>query len=57
MEPISKEKWRKKWSDAEVKKLMELASTLRYLGAINDEAAWRAAEEQFTLHADPLLKG
>jgi len=57
MEPISKTKWRKAWRVEEVKKLTELATTLRYLGAINDEAAWRAAEEQFTLHVDPLLKG
>lgn len=51
-----KEKWRINWMPEEVPKLEALATKFRLRGAMNDLAAWQAAENHFKNRTDPFLR-
>lgn len=56
MEAPDKKEWRKDWDDHEVKELLQLAVEYRSRGAIDDRAAWRAAEETYIPQTSPWLR-
>lgn len=56
MEAPPKKEWRNKWNEHEVKELCDLALMYRSQGAIDDRAAWRAAEETYIPQTSPWLR-
>lgn len=56
MKPIPKDKWRFDWTEMEVKQLCQMAESFVLQGALNDESAWHAAEQQLFGRIDPYLR-
>ena len=52
----AKEKWRAAWAPEEVKQLHALAVTYLRSGALNMEAAWKAAEENYGDRINPYFR-
>lgn len=56
MQAPDKKQWRKAWNKAEVKELLLLAKSFRTQGAIDDRAAWMAAEENYRSETSPYFR-
>lgn len=56
MDIPSKDKWHRNWSDSEVIELTKIAEENRLRGAMNDEAAFVAAEYSYQDNTDPFLR-
>jgi hypothetical protein len=56
VKPIDRKKWRREWDETEVKQLEQIAEEMINRGAINEEAAWLAAEERMPWRSSPYLR-
>jgi hypothetical protein len=56
MSPPPPETWKRKWSDRQVKDLLNIAKSLRMRGAPTDRAAWMAAEQSYKESDNPYLR-